>query len=213
VKSALLERWSFLEDSFRFVDQPVLTSLNFAIFFTDQARQPCVQPPTWRHRSLYLCAPATGWSNYTPRHRVPFSSPSTALRHVRWVPCHHGMALPQVADGGDGLQIWKVAANILNKQSLTADKGWSSNLEVGREASQLLTVKQKLVTKIYKKPRTWTDSLDNGPKRKGLDGSGSGYGPVEDSCEHSDEPPSSLKCWEVPEWLHNWQLVRKGSAP
>jgi hypothetical protein len=25
--------------------------------------------------------------------------------HVRWVPCHHGMAHPQVADGGDGLQI------------------------------------------------------------------------------------------------------------
>jgi hypothetical protein len=28
-----------------------------------------------------------------------------------------------VADGGEGLQIWRVAANILNKQSLTADKG------------------------------------------------------------------------------------------
>jgi hypothetical protein len=24
--------------------------------------------------------------------------------HVRWVPCHHGMARPQVADGGDSLQ-------------------------------------------------------------------------------------------------------------
>jgi hypothetical protein len=33
------------------------------------------------------------------------------------------MARPQVADGGDGLQIWRVAANILNKQSRTADKG------------------------------------------------------------------------------------------
>jgi hypothetical protein len=39
------------------------------------------------------------------------------------VPCHQGMARPHVADGGDGLQIWKVAANILNKQSRTADKG------------------------------------------------------------------------------------------
>jgi hypothetical protein len=35
--------------------------------------------------------------------------------HVRWVPCHHGMAHPQVADGGDSLQFWKVAVNILNK--------------------------------------------------------------------------------------------------
>jgi hypothetical protein len=50
--------------------------------------------------------------------------------HVRWVPCHHGMAHPQVADGGDALQVWREAANILNKQSRTADKGWSSSLAV-----------------------------------------------------------------------------------
>ena len=30
--------------------------------------------------------------------------------------------------------IWRVAANILNKQSRTADKGWSSSLGVGRGA-------------------------------------------------------------------------------
>jgi hypothetical protein len=35
----------------------------------------------------------------------------------------------------------------------------------------------------------------------------------EGSCEQNDEPSSSLKCGEVPEWLHNWQLLRKGSAP
>jgi hypothetical protein len=38
------------------------------------------------------------------------------------------MARPRVADRGDGLQIWRVAANILNKQSRTADSGWSSSL-------------------------------------------------------------------------------------
>jgi hypothetical protein len=48
------------------------------------------------------------------------------------VPCHHGMARPQVADEGDGLQIGKVAANILNKQSRTADRGRPSSLGVGR---------------------------------------------------------------------------------
>jgi hypothetical protein len=37
--------------------------------------------------------------------------------HVRWVPFHHGMERPQVVDGGDALQVWRVAANILNKQS------------------------------------------------------------------------------------------------
>jgi hypothetical protein len=44
---------------------------------------------------------------------------------------HHGMARPQVADGGDALKLWRKAANILNKQSRTADKGWSSSLGVG----------------------------------------------------------------------------------
>jgi hypothetical protein len=36
------------------------------------------------------------------------------------------MARPQVADGGEGLQIWRVAANTLHKQSRTADKGCSN---------------------------------------------------------------------------------------
>jgi hypothetical protein len=54
------------------------------------------------------------------------------LVHVKWVPCHHGTARPQVADGGDGLQIWRAAANVLNKHSWTADKGWSSRMGVGR---------------------------------------------------------------------------------
>jgi hypothetical protein len=50
--------------------------------------------------------------------------------NVTWVYCHHGMARPQVADGGDGLQIRRVAANILNKQSQTADKGHFSSLGI-----------------------------------------------------------------------------------
>jgi hypothetical protein len=44
--------------------------------------------------------------------------------HVKWVHCHHGMARPQVADRGDCLQIWRVAANMLNRQLRTADRGW-----------------------------------------------------------------------------------------
>jgi hypothetical protein len=34
----------------------------------------------------------------------------------------------RVADGGDGLQIWELAVNILNKQLLSADKEWFSSL-------------------------------------------------------------------------------------
>jgi hypothetical protein len=50
------------------------------ILFTEQGRQPCVQPPTWRTRSLYLCPPVTQWPSYTPGNRVPFSTPSTTRR-------------------------------------------------------------------------------------------------------------------------------------
>jgi hypothetical protein len=46
-------------------------------------------------------------------------------------PCDHSMACPQVADGGDGLQICRVGANILNKQSWKANKAWASRLGVG----------------------------------------------------------------------------------
>jgi hypothetical protein len=47
----------------------------------------------------------------------------------------HGRAHSWVADGGDGLQMWRVAANVLDNQSRTADKGWYSNLGVGRGAN------------------------------------------------------------------------------
>jgi hypothetical protein len=36
---------------------------------------------------------------------------------------------------------------------------------------------------------------------------------VEGFCEGGNEPSGSIKCWEVLEWLHNWQLLNKGSAP
>jgi hypothetical protein len=41
------------------------------------------------------------------------------------------MARPPVADAED-LQIWRAAVNIFNKQSWTADKGWSFTLGVVR---------------------------------------------------------------------------------
>jgi hypothetical protein len=47
--SALLRRYTRLH--------PIFTSLDFAtiIFLTEQGCQLCVQPPTWRTGSLYLC--------------------------------------------------------------------------------------------------------------------------------------------------------------
>jgi hypothetical protein len=66
------------------------------------------------------------------------------------------------------LQLWKVAAHILNKKPQTNDKGWSSSLGVGRGANPF-TVKNKFVTKIMRELWTWTDSLDSQPKRRNMD--------------------------------------------
>jgi hypothetical protein len=57
---------------------------------------------------------------------------------VRWVPCRRSMARPQVADGGNGLRLWKVAANTMNKKPRTADNGLSSSLGIGRELQPLI---------------------------------------------------------------------------
>jgi hypothetical protein len=53
-----------------------------------------------------------------------------------WVPVTATWrVLAGVADGGNGLQVWRVAGNILNKQSRVSRKGWSCSLGVGRLAS------------------------------------------------------------------------------
>jgi hypothetical protein len=76
------------------------------------------------------------------------------------------MACPQVVGGGDSLQIWRLAANILNKQSCAAKTGWSPAWGVGHGANKLLTVKYKLVTECHKGPQNWIDYLDRQPKLK-----------------------------------------------
>jgi hypothetical protein len=55
----------------------------------------------------------------------------TSTSHVR--------ARLHVADGGDGLQIWRVATNIVNKRLRAADKRWSSSLEAARAANSAVT--------------------------------------------------------------------------
>jgi hypothetical protein len=42
---------------------------------------------------------------------------------------------PQVADGGNSLQLWRVPVNTLVKQPRTDDNVWCSSMEVGRGAN------------------------------------------------------------------------------
>jgi hypothetical protein len=46
-----------------------------------------------------------------------------------------------------------------------------------------------------------------------LDRSGLGLGPVKGSCGLGNGTSGSIKHWEILEWLQNWQLLKKGSAP
>lgn len=50
--------------------------------------------------------------------------------HVGWLLCHHGMVRPQVADGGDSMQVRRIAENTTHKQLRRADQGWSSSLSL-----------------------------------------------------------------------------------
>jgi hypothetical protein len=65
--------------------------------------------------------------------------PTSGKDRIKWGR-HHGMTRPQVADGGEGLQVRRLAVSIMNKQARTANKGCSSSLGVGRGATPL-TVK------------------------------------------------------------------------
>jgi hypothetical protein len=50
------------------------------------------------------------------------------------IPCYHSMVHHQDADE-DSVQLWMVAANILNKKSRPAAKGCSSSTVVRRKAN------------------------------------------------------------------------------
>jgi hypothetical protein len=61
--------------------------------------------------------------------------------------------------------IWRKAVNILNKQSRTIDKGWSSSLGVGRGANISSPLK-RILLRNKTKPQTWTDTLVRSKQRK-----------------------------------------------
>jgi hypothetical protein len=49
------------------------------------------------------------------------------LFHVKWVPFHHGMTRPQVADGGEGYKTRRIDGNVWHKKSLAGDRVWPSS--------------------------------------------------------------------------------------
>jgi hypothetical protein len=78
------------------------------------------------------------------------------------------MARPQVADGGDGLQIWSVAVDYWINSRWLPTRGGPPTWRLGAGLTNSRR-KKKLVTKDHKKLRTWKDSLDKRPKQKKMD--------------------------------------------
>jgi hypothetical protein len=81
------------------------------------------------------------------------------------------MQLPRVVDGGDGLQMWRAAANILNKQPRKANKGWSSSwgLGVGMTTSHHKKSILRNVTQNLER-RRWEDNIKMGLREIGWGG-------------------------------------------
>jgi hypothetical protein len=84
-------------------------------------------------------------------------------------PCHHIFVHPQDANWGDGLQVRRTAANTLNNQLQTADKGWASSLAAEGRANNALLQKNMIVPKLLNDPSTWTDSLGKQHKLQNMD--------------------------------------------
>jgi len=99
-------------------------------------------------------------------------------------PCHHhGMMCPWVTDGEDSLQIWRVTASILNRQSYSWQ--WVV-LQLGVWVRVYLLIGKKMfIMKCYRRTWNWADA------------SGSDGGPVAGSCEHGNEPSGSIKGGDV----------------
>jgi hypothetical protein len=89
--------------------------------------------------------------------------------HVKWGPCHHGMALPRVAAVGDGLQLWKVDGNMLNKQLRGPTRGGPPAWGLG----------DGVTTRLRR----------TGLLRNVTQGLGS-------CCVYDNEPSGSIKGWE-----------------
>jgi len=96
-------------------------------------------------------------------------------------PCHHGKACSQDAHGGDGLQIWRVAAlywiNSGRWPTMGGPPAWG-----WAGANNSSPFKEQHVKKFY----TW---------------------PVGSFCDHGNEPSNSIK---VSSWLTQWLLVSQG---
>jgi hypothetical protein len=87
-----------------------------------------------------------------------------------------------------------------------------------RNAYMILVGKPEGNKPLGRPRRRWVDNIKMGLREIGWDGMDSIDLPQDRDqwralVNMANELAGSIKCWEVLELLHNWQLVNKGSAP
>jgi hypothetical protein len=114
----------------------------------------------WSHRLIYLQF-CLAWMFTAGL----FQAAMVIMTHVNWE--NRNKWVPVTTAWGflrlrieERSPIWRVVANILNKQMRTADVWWSSNLVLGN-CWHLLTVKSVFITKHEHVPWTWIDTDTN----------------------------------------------------
>lgn len=70
--------------------------------------------------------------------------------NVKWVPCHQGVTPSQVADGGAGLQVWRVAADKPSRQAI-ADSRQGVILHLGSWSGTYTLVTVKISPGYYER--------------------------------------------------------------
>ena len=135
------------------------------------------------HEFLVLCAAfsfgLTGNIIYSMLNVAPVISGSPSARHGASSGC----------GWRNGIQIWRVAANIFNKQSRIVDGGSPPGWGLGE---LLRTPRRKNVTML----RNGYTSLGFGLNLRYNLSSCSGWGQVAGCCERGNEPSGSINCGE-----------------
>jgi hypothetical protein len=73
------------------------------------------------------------WTRYFSEAGTIFKLYEINILHIRdkW-PLSQRHGASSGSEGRNGLEIWRVAANILNKQLRTTDNGWSARFGIGK---------------------------------------------------------------------------------
>jgi hypothetical protein len=77
-----------------------------------------------------------------------------------------------------------------------------------RNAYRILVGKPEGKRPLGRPRRMWEDNIK-------MDLREIGWGGMEwiDLAQDRDQWRALVKCWDILEWLHNWRLFKKGSAP